>query len=415
MVENVISLLKQWIFENWLRKAIALALALILWLVIHNSITMNKTFTGVAVRVVNLPAGKTVDGMLDSGHLKQKVDLTVQGRKEALEELSSKNLEVIIDAAGCPNQWIAEISGKNIVCLDPKIDLAKTIERVAPQDLIIKQTKLVTEKIPVIIAQPVGESPKGYQFLDIWPYQLFVTVHGPEEIVKKLKARGLKLTFNLSEISTQELDTLQTDKNSDEISFLVPESWKKVSIPQLSETPFEIDDLQAKFLRIDFSRQDFLPIQFPIPITIFFPPKFGSTLNPDTYAISMNDFVTKKNGMKMLSMPLFAQGISRVFLDVVKDMIQIVVVAAPKSERENLLWSAQFIYPQELENRYLAKVLASSTEESQEIQPHLREEYIRNRFRSYMNRFRFYTQSQRKLNLRIELQAGAISVNAENT
>jgi hypothetical protein len=40
----------------------------------------------------------------------------------------------------------------------------------------------------------------------------------------------------------------------------------------------------------------------------------------------------------------------------------------------------------------------------------MREEYLRNRFRSYMNRFRFYTASHQKLNLNIELQANSISV-----
>ena len=376
--------------------------------------TVNKTLTGVPVRIVNLPVGKTVEGMLDNGRLKNRIDLNVQGHKESLDELTTKDLEVVIDATGQPNQWIASVSEKNLFCTDPRIDLAKTIEKVAPQELIIKQTKLITEKIPIVVSQPIGESPKGYQFLDVWPYQLSVTVNGPEEIVKKIKTRGLKITFNLSEISHEELDAIQAENHSDEVSFLVPDSWKKITIPQLSEVPFEIDDITAKSLRLDFSRQDFIPIGFSIPITIFFPPKFSPTLNPDTYSISVNDFVTKKNGMKIIGEPLYAQGISRLFLDIVKDMIQIVVIASPKVEREILLWSPQFIYPHELENRYVAKILANSIDDSFDIQPHMREEYLRNRFRSYMNRFRFYTVNHQKLNLRIELQANTISVVPEN-
>ena len=53
------------------------------------------------------------------------------------------------------------------------------ISRVSPYDMIIRQSKLVTEKIPVLVTQPIGEAPKGYQFLDVWPYQLFVTVTRP--------------------------------------------------------------------------------------------------------------------------------------------------------------------------------------------------------------------------------------------
>jgi hypothetical protein len=91
-------------------------------------------------------------------------------------------------------------------------------------------------------------------------------------------------------------------------------------------------------------------------------------------------------------------------------MIQITVVAAPKAEKEHLLWSAQFIYPQELENRYVTKVLSEAGGETSDVLPHMREEYLRNRFRRYMNRFRFYTAGQQKLNLKIELQADTISV-----
>ncbi len=36
-----------------------------------------------------------------------------------------------------------------------------------------------------------------------------------------------------------------------------------------------------------------------------------------------------------------------------KDMIQIVIIASPKNEQQKLLWNAQFLYPHELENRYV--------------------------------------------------------------
>ena len=112
----------------------------------------------------------------------------------------------------------------------------------------------------------------------------------------------------------------------------------------------------------------------------------------------------------MISIPLYAQGVSRCFLETVKDMIQIVVVAAPKVEREKLLWNVQFMYPSELEDRYVAKVMSESTDELSDVHPHLREDYLRNRFRSYMSRFRLYTQKQSKLLLNIELDDETISI-----
>ena len=366
--------------------------------------------TGVPVRVIHLPDGKTIEGMLGNGTLNTRININVNGNKESLDELSSRNLEVVIDATGQPDQWIANIGKNNLQCTNSSLDLNKAITKISSQEMIIKQSNLISEKIPVIIAEPLGEAPKGYQFLDVWPYQLYLTVTGPEEVVKKLKTKGLKLTFNLANISKSDLERLQGDQEADELSFLVPDNWKKVAVPQISDQLFEIDDPQSKFLRIDFSRQEFLPVSNSIPLTIYFPAKYSTTLNPETYSISTNEFVSKKNGIKTLGIPLYAHGISKFFLDTVKDMLQITLIAAPKSEKEHLLWSAQFIYPQELENRYVSKLLSEMEIDSLDILPHMREEYLRNRFRKYMNKFRFYTGTGQKLSLKIELQANTISV-----
>jgi len=157
-----------------------------------------------------------------------------------------------------------------------------------------------------------------------------------------------------------------------------------------------------------------LPIGFSVPVTIFFPPKYSGTLNPETYSLATNDFIGKKNGIKLINAPLYAQGVSRLFLDTVKDMVQMVIIACPKSERETLLWNAQFMYPHELEDRYVAKVMSEYNDEVSDVQPHLREDYLRNRFRSYMNRFRLYTPNNKKLSLKIELKANDISVTPQN-
>lgn len=124
--------------------------------------------------------------------------------------------------------------GKNIRSDNPDLNVSQGISRVSQQNFIIKLTKLVTEKIPIIITQPIGEAPRGYQFLDIWPYQLFITVSGPEDQVKHLKSRGLKLTFNLNDISRTQLDELGSSsikKHSDVVSFFVPNNWKQISFP----------------------------------------------------------------------------------------------------------------------------------------------------------------------------------------
>jgi hypothetical protein len=402
--------------DNWQRKLFSVILAMIIWIAISLSMTVTKIISNIPVRAINLEKEKTIEGMQVNGILNKRIVLTITGNKTAMDELTSKDLEVIIDAQGKNDQWIASISKKNLISLHPDLDISKMISRVAPYDMIIKQSKLVTEKIPVRVTQPIGEAPKGYKFLDVWPYLLYVTVTGPEEAVKRLKSRGLTLTFNLSDISKDELERIQSSKKqpTDEVSFFVPSSWKKVNLPMLSDASIEIDDPQIKGLRIDFSRQDLIPLDGSIPITVFFPPKFSSTLNPETYTLATNDFIVKKNGVKMINFPLYASGVSQLFAEIVKDMIQVVVIAYPKSERDTLLWNAQFIYPHELEDRYVARIMSDVNDENEDVQPHLREEYLRNRFRSYMNRFRLYTPQNKKLVLQIELQANTITVTPQN-
>ena len=411
----MISIIKKIFTDHWHRKLISLILAIIIWFLTNQSITTTKVISSIPVKVKNLPEGKTIEGMLENGILDTKINLSITGNKDSLEDLSHKNLEVVIDASGQPDQWIANIDKKNLICSIPGFDLNQAVVKVSSPEMIIKQTKLVSEKVPILITQPIGEAPKGYQFLDVWPYKLFLSVTGPEDVVNKIKTRGIKLTFNLNEISKNDLDAISSKSNSDEISFPVPALWKKVSVPQISDQTIEIDDPQASNLRIDFSKQDFMMVGNNIPITVFFPAKHSATLNPETYSIGTNDLILKKNGVKVLSMPLYTQGMSRLFLDIVKDMIQITVIASPKSERDTLLWSAQFINPHELENRYVAKVISESPDTGLDVLPLLKEEYIRNRFRRYMNRFRFFTENHQKLSLKIKLLANSISVVPNNS
>lgn len=392
-----------------LRKILSLALAILIWGIAYKSMTTTKIIHNIAVRVVHLPSGTTLNDMKANGVLNKRVTLTLTGDETLLNELTGKDLEVVIDAQDTPDQWVAKVTRKNLICLNQQIDFSKAIHRVTPMDLILKKSPLLSEKIPISLTAPVGEVPKGYQFLDVFPYQVYVTVTGPEETVQRLKAKGLTLTFNMNDISNRDLDALSTKKGGEEIQYPVPTSWKKIQIPTISELPLEIDDPQAAGLRIDFLRQELIPIDAAIPISIFFPTKTSNTLNPETYSLATNDLIVKKNGIKVLALPLYAHGVDRLFVDTVKDMLQIVIVAAPKSERETLLWNTQIAYPRELENRYVATALSAICLEEGDLSPRLYEQTLRNRFRNYMTRFRLHTK-EKKLALAIELQANTISV-----
>jgi hypothetical protein len=409
------TLFKKLFFAHWQRKCISIFLACMIWMVINHSLTATRTLANIPIKVINIPIGKTLEGLQGGGLMAKRISLTLSGNKTLLDSITAHDLEVVIDVRGKPDQWIASLNKSNLVSLNPEIDLAKGVSKVSHQSFPIRMTKLITERIPVVITQPIGDAPRGYQFLDVWPYHLSLTVSGPEEMVKRLKAKGpKKLTFNLNDISKAQLDALQMNDPSaakDEVSFCVPDSWKHVNLPILSDTPIEIDDPSAKGLRIDFVRCSLLPLHKAIPVTLFFPPEYRQTVNPQNCELAHGGIVHKVNGVATITEPLYAKGVSRLFLEIVQDMIQMVVIVSPQSEKPELDWSIQFINPSILEDRYIAARLADgSHQEGKELSSNLREEYLRNQFRSYMNHFQLFKSNNQKLRLKNELVANVVTV-----
>lgn len=407
------SLLLRIFLQNWPRKLISLILAIIVWFVVSQSMATTKTVSNIGVKIINIPEGKTVEGMQSNGVLQKRITLTLTGNKNLLDELSSNDLEVVIDAADQKKEWIATLTKKNLISLNTDLNLSRGISKISHKNFIIKLANLVTEKIPVIITQPIGQAPRGYQFLDIWPYQLHLNISGPEELIKEVKNRGIKLTFNLNDISEGQLDDLQTSlqKQSDVVSYFVPDHWKRVLIPVLSSTPITIDDVDAKYLRIDFVRSELLPLNAPVPLNVFVPTPLTPIFNAQKLYIQPNELVENKNGTKMLVQPLYVKGVSELFLEIVSDMIEIILIPTSKADVNELDWSVQFVNPKVLEDRYVSTLLSDVSDENlHDLQPKVREEYLRNRFRSYMNRFTLYKSDFKRFNINVEMQGNKINL-----
>lgn len=404
------SLLKRILLDNWPRKALSVVLAVVTWFLVNQSLTTTKTISNIGVRIVNIPPGKTIEGIQSNGLLSRRITLTMTGSKSLLEDLNANDFEVVIDASSERHEWIATISKKNLFPLNADLNLNQGITKISHKNFIVKLTKLVTEKIPIIITQPIGEAPKGYQFIDIWPYQLHITVSGPEEVVKKLRTRGLKLTFNLSDISKAQLDEIRESSNKkekDTVTFFVPNHWKQIALPILSNTPIEINDSNAKYLRIDFIRHELIPLKNHTPIGLYFPPPYSGQVNPSKVSIAQTPIVTTRNGLKMFSKPLYAKGVSELFLEIMRDMIEVVIVVKPKQSN----WSIQMINHRSLEDRYVSTLMSDvSDEEIRNLQPTVREEYLRNRFRNFMNHFRLYVEEEKPLDLDINLTGNTITL-----
>ncbi len=396
---ELIEKIKLFFTENWQRKIVALLTAIIVWFLVNDSITITKTINNVPIRIINLPPNKTLEGILPNGFLNQRITLTLTGNKSVLQQLDSNNLQVLINADNKGDQWIAKVDKESLITTSPDIELSRNITEISQNEFVIHLSSLVSEKIPIIINEPIGDPPTGYQFLDIWPQNLYQIVSGPDEQVKSLSQKGFELTFDLSKISTEELDNLfSQESNSDEVSFLVPSEWKKVLIGFPNEQEVEINDPLAEHLRIDFLKKAFLPLDVYLPISLYFPLQNSSLYNPETFKLQFNSIIENSEGIPVLKLPLFAKGVSKPFLDVVRNNIQLVIIVSPKNEEDPLNWTLQFVDIQSLENAYVESSLGEN-KEGLSLQRKQKEEHLRTLFRIYMRQLELYTPQDKKLHL----------------
>ncbi len=186
------SIITKLFIDNWPRKLLSILAALIIWLVVNQSITDTKIIRNVPIRIVNLPLDKTITGLLPNGILNKRITLTLSGTKDVIDELEPGDLEVLIDASSIDHaEWIVQITKKNLISLNPSIDLHNHITQVSNNEFVIKISRLITAKVPITINKPVGEPPQGYEYLDIWPQRLQQTITGPEGKSKKYGKMGL--------------------------------------------------------------------------------------------------------------------------------------------------------------------------------------------------------------------------------
>ncbi len=392
-------MIKRFFFDNWLKKLLSLTLAVLIWYVLDRSFTETKTLNTVGVRIINLPPGKTVLGLQPSGYLNKRFTVTVEGRRSLLNNLSANDVELVIDGNEFSHNRHVVIKRHHLVSTNPELSILSHINSVTAADIPIQIVPFVTEKIPVNVAR-VGEPPKGFQCTDIFPYRFFIHVSGPEETVNKLKAKGLSLSINLNQVNKSDLERIYSIRSDGLISFYVPDEWKVLSVPSISEMPLKIDDPDINLLRIDFIRTDALPIGLPLPVSLF--------IQQSTLAISSTDLIGLSRGIKVLNKHLFVSGVDERFLSIVKEHIAISIHTINDQQIE---WCIQFMNPSMLENRYVAAVISDYFDESlRNMSPSAREEYLRNRFRNYMNRMTLLTDEGKPLQLSIQLKGKEVIV-----
>lgn len=408
------SLVTRVILNNWPRKIAALLIAMIIWLFVNYSLSVTKTVQNIPVRVINLPADKTIIGLLPNGLLNRKITLTLTGKKDVLTDVEPGDLEVLVDASqATQDQWIVKVTKRNLVSLNPTINPLTTISYVAPTEFFIKLSRMITAQIPVFVEPPKGSPPDGWEYLDVWPQKLMQTVSGPEEEIEGLKTKGIDLVFDMKDIASEDLKEILDNEQSgnNEVSYFVPNKWKQITIPFRNNAAEELNDPEARYLHIDFLKKELIPVGKRTPVGVYYPIKYSDEINPNTFPLVTSKHVQSVNDLPYLTMTLYLKDVSRLFLDVIRQYMKIVFVAAPKSEREQLRWSVVVYDMKGLEDTFVALHLTSKSSRDKE-DPLLkdREVMLRKRFRKYMHRLSLYTRVDKLLDLDARLQENTIEI-----
>ncbi len=394
MVQTMKDLLQRLFIEHWQRKAISLLLAIITWLVVNHSMTATKILSDIPVKIINLPAGKTIEGLQQNNILSNRIALTLTGNKNVINELTPRDLEVIIDASNKGEEWIVSISKKNLISFNPDIDVMQSIHKVEHEDFIVKLSLLATARIPIYVEEPEGEPPPGYEFLGVWPNELFITLSGSEKAIQTLKTQGISFILNLDKISLQELEGLSKGDPHEVISFSVPDCWKFVEIPALFSTLVKIDDPSAAQMRIDFIHKEKFSLGAALPIHLFCSAKTLAYYNPSAHLLEAQGIVEEKQGIFFYTAPLFVHGVSRSFFDLVKNKLQMTLFPTPEGVR----W---IIEPQDLQ-ALMHEYVIRETNRRPELA--FSKEYFIDQFQKYLRSIRFYQNDDEELLLEIELK-----------
>lgn len=403
---------KDRVLKNWKQKLVAVFIATMIWLLVNHSITSTKIVAGIPVRIVNLSAERAADGLLPNGILNKRLTLTLTGTKETIEHIEPGDLEVVLDATNAPDEWVVQITKKDLVSLNPDIDVSRDITQISQSEFIIDLDKMMTAKIPVTILSPTGKAPSGYEYLGTWPKQLMQSVTGPKLVIQQLHAKGLELSFDLNEISKEELDAIHTTKsahNSDEVSYKIPDIWKKISIPLLTRPLQPLNDLRADNLHMDFLRKEYISLNRNIPIQIFYPMENISNINPIRYPLKKSSLIDEVYGTSVLNAPLLAYGVSRLFVDTVKDHLEI-VITAKADENNTLPWSLEFVDQESLENTFVSLLKETQIASENLNGTEQRENQWRGCFGDYMKKMTLFLAKDRPLILKNTLEPNGISV-----
>jgi len=103
--------------------------------------------------------------------------------------------------------------------------------------------------------------------------------------------------------------------------------------------------------------------------------------------------------------------VSRLFLDVVRDNLLLIIKAAPRNVQKQLHWTVEFIDERVLEDAFVKATIEQDKENYDELTfEKYGEREVRNLFRDYLRKLHLFTENGQLLQLKAKLKANTISI-----
>ena len=139
-------LIGKFFIENWQRKLISLILAIIIWLLVNNSLITQKNYKNVRVRVANVPKGMAIEGLTVDGFLEKRLSLKIEGHKKFLDDLSPDDIQIVLNAHGKDKNWVAIVNKNQIVFLNKLVNPYPYIRSISHKPFVVSMSQQQDEK-----------------------------------------------------------------------------------------------------------------------------------------------------------------------------------------------------------------------------------------------------------------------------
>ncbi len=88
--------------------------------------------------------------------MSKRTTLTLSGKKGVIDQLEPGDIEVFLDVSNLPNDGIIQITKKNLINLNPDVNLTSNVNSIEHPEFVIKVSSILTDEIPIIIQPPLA-------------------------------------------------------------------------------------------------------------------------------------------------------------------------------------------------------------------------------------------------------------------